>query len=49
MAYLHENKEEFANAVNLASEYVRVLPIIVEKDYNVTMILSELSKLLGYV
>ena len=30
MAYLHENKEEFANAVNLASEYFRVLPIIVE-------------------
>lgn len=44
MAYLHENKEEFANAVNLASEYFRVLPIIVEKDYYVTMILRELSK-----
>ena len=49
MAYLHENKEEFANAVNLASEYFRVLPIIVEKDYYVTMILRELSKHLGFV
>lgn len=49
MAYLHENKEEFANAVNLASEYFRVLPIIVEKDYYVTMILRELSKRLGFV
>ena len=49
MGYLHENKEEFANAVNLASEYFRVLPIIVEKDYYVTMILRELSKRLGFV
>ena len=39
MAYLHENKEEFANAVNLASEYFRVLPIIVEKDYYVLLYL----------
>ena len=43
MVYLHENREEFANAINLASEYFRVLPIIVEKDYYVTMILRELS------
>ena len=49
MAYLHEYKEEFANAVNLASEYFRVIPIIVEKDYYVTMILRELSKRLGFV
>ena len=39
----------FANAVILASEYFRVLPIIVEKDYYVTMILRELSKRLGFV
>lgn len=44
MAYLHENKEEFKNAVNLASEYFHILPIIAEKDYYVTMILRELSK-----
>ena len=44
MAYLHENREEFTNAVNLASEYFRILPIIVEKDYYVTMILRELSE-----
>lgn len=39
MAYLHEDKEEFTNAVNLASEYFHIMPIIVEKDYYVTMIL----------
>lgn len=49
MAYLHENKEEFTNAVNLASEYFHILPIIVEKDYYVTMILRELSKHLDFV
>ena len=41
MAYLHENREEFTNAVNLASEYFHILPIIAEKDYYVTMILRE--------
>ena len=49
MAYLHEDKEEFINAVNLASEYFHILPVIVEKDYYVTMILRELSKRQGFV
>ena len=35
MVYLHENREEFTNAVNLASEYFHILPIIAEKDYYV--------------
>ena len=49
MAYLHEDKEEFINAVNLASEYFHILPVIVEKDYYVTMILRELSERQGFV
>lgn len=49
MVYLHENKEEFTNAVNLASEYFHILPIIVEKDYYMTMILRELSERLNFV
>ena len=49
MAYLHENKEEFINAVNLASEYFHILPIIAEKDYYVTMILRELAERLEFV
>ncbi len=49
MEYLHENKEEFLNAVNLASQYSHMLPIAVEKDYYVTMILKALSECLDYV
>lgn len=33
MVYLHENREEFMNAINLLSEYFRVLSIIVENEY----------------
>ena len=44
MEYLHKHKEEFINAVNLASEYFHILPVIVEKDYYVTMILRELTE-----
>ena len=49
MAYLHENKEEFINAVNLASERFHILPIVAEKDYYVTMILRGLSESMGFV
>lgn len=49
MAYLHENKEEFANAVNLASIRFGILPTVVEKDYCVTMILRELSQRVPFV
>ena len=44
MEYLHKHKEEFINAVNLASEYFHIFPVIVEKDYYVTMILRELTE-----
>ena len=49
MAWLHENKEDFLDAVNLAAEKYGVLPTVVEKDYYVTMILRELSQRLDYV
>ena len=35
MEYLHKHKEEFINAVNLASEYFHILSVIVEKDYRI--------------
>ena len=31
MVYLHENREEFTNAVNLASEYFHILPITLKQ------------------
>ena len=49
MEYLHKHKEDFINAVNLASEYFHILPVIVEKDYYVTMILRELAERQGFV
>ena len=49
MAYLHENREEFTNAVNLASERFHILPVVAEKDYYVTMILRGLATRLPFV
>ena len=49
MVYLHEDKEEFTNAVNLASERYGILPVVAEKDYYVTMILRGLSERLEFV
>ena len=49
MAFLHENREEFRNAVNLASERFHILPVVSEKDYYVTMILRKLSERLDFV
>lgn len=49
MAYLHENREEFQNAVNLASEKFHILPVVAEKDYYVTMILRGLAERLDFV
>ena len=49
MAYLHEEKAEYSTALNLASERFGILPIVVEKDYYVTMILRGLSERLGNV
>ena len=43
MAYLHENKEEFLNAVSLCVEKYGIIPEIIEKDYYVTMILRLLA------
>ena len=49
MEWLHENKNDFADAINLASERNGVLPAVVEKDYYVTVILRCLSNRLDYV
>lgn len=49
MAYLHENKEEFTTAINLASEKFGILPAVAEKDYYVTLILRKLSEKTDYI
>lgn len=47
--YLHEDKEQFIQAINLASYQSAVMEQIVEKDYYVTMILRLLSEKMPFV
>lgn len=49
MAYLHEDREEFETAINMASEKYGIMQNVVEKDYYVTMILRGLSQRLEYI
>ena len=49
MAWLHENKEEFRNAVLFAAEQNRIAPAAVEKDYYVTLILKGLKERLPFI
>lgn len=49
MAWLHENKEEFRNAVLFAAEKNRLVPAAVEKDYYVTLILKGLKENLPFI
>ncbi len=41
---LHKSPENFDIAIRAASRYFNVSPAIVEKDYYVTLVLSELAK-----
>ena len=49
MAWLHENREEFRNAVNFAAGEIGYQPAIIEKDYYVTLILKGLAGRLPYI
>jgi len=49
MAWLHENREEFRNAVNFTAKEIGYQTAIVEKDYYVTMILKGLAERLPYI
>ena len=49
MAWLHENKEEFRNAVLFAANQKRLAPAVVEKDYYVTLILEGLKERLPFI
>ncbi|MBR2259093.1 MAG: nucleotidyl transferase AbiEii/AbiGii toxin family protein [Blautia sp.] len=49
MAWLHENKEEFKNAVLFAADQNRLTPAAVEKDYYVTLILRGLKERLPFI
>ena len=49
MAWLHENKEEFRNAVLFSSEQNGLAPAVIEKDYYVTLILKGLKDRLPFI
>ncbi len=49
MAWLHENREEFLNAVLYAAEINKLNPVVVEKDYYVTLILRGLKEKLPFI
>ena len=49
MDYLHNNREQFAEAINLAVFQTGLAPEIVEKDYYITLILRKLSEMFDFV
>ena len=49
MAWLHDNKEEFRNAVLFSADQNRLAPAAVEKDYYVTLILKGLKERLPFI
>ena len=49
MAWLHDNKEEFINAVLFSADQNRLAPAVVEKDYYVTLILKGLKERLPFI
>ncbi len=49
MAWLHDNREEFRNAVLFTAEKNRLNPAAVEKDYYMTLILKGLKERLPFI
>ncbi len=49
MVWLHENKEEFRNAILYTADQNHFAPDIVEKDYYVTLILKGLKERLPFI
>lgn len=49
MAYLHNNREQFQDAIAIAYEQTGVMTQIIEKDYYVTMLLQRLADKMPYI
>lgn len=49
MEYLHNEREQFVDAINFAANHFKVLPAVVEKDYYVTMILRIFSSKMPFI
>lgn len=48
MAYLHSDREQFRDAIDLAYEQTGVMVQAIEKDYYVTMLLRLLAQRMPY-
>ena len=48
MAYLHSDREQFRDAIDLAYEQTGVMVQAIEKDYYVTMLLRLLAQKMPY-
>lgn len=49
MAYLHSDREQFRDAIDLAYEQTGVMVQAIEKDYYVTMLLRLLAQRMPYI
>lgn len=49
MAYLHSDREQFRDAIDLAYEQTGVMVQAIEKDYYVTMLLRLLAQRMPYM
>lgn len=49
MAYLHNNKDQFQDAIELAYEQTGIMAQAIEKDYYVTMLLHLISEKMPYI
>lgn len=49
MAYLHNNKEQFRDAIALAYKQIGVMEQAVEKDYYITMLLRLMAQKMPYI
>lgn len=42
--WLHKNKDDFAEAVQAVSRGLNISPVLVEKDYYVTLVLKRINE-----
>lgn len=49
MAFLHSDREQFRDAVNLTYEYTGIMVQAIEKDYYVTMLLQLLAQKIPHI
>ena len=49
MGYLHDDREQFQDAIEITYEQTGIMPQIIEKGYYVTMLLRVLAEKIPYI